>query len=146
MATQHLNPELPSITPLQRLAGWHLELCVEVTSDADARIYVRAVEKGSFKAAELKRGILFQRLDTRFDDVAGWYEASRADLERLVGTARRIRPSKENLFTTLEYDRMAWDQVQAGIDRWARRHVAPPGGATLRRAAPGGTQQTASRS
>ena len=94
MATQHLSPELPSITPLQRLAGWHLELCIEITSDADARIYVRAVEKGSFKAAELKRGILFQRLDTRFDDVAGWFEAGRADVERLVSTARRHPPQQ----------------------------------------------------
>ncbi len=136
MATFQLNPDLPSITPLQRLAGWHLELCIEVLGDAQARIFVRAVERGSLKAAELQHGILFQRLDTRFDDVAGWSEANRAEIERLVGTARRTRPTKDNLFTALEYDRSCWDRVQDSIGRWARRHAAVPGGAPLRRVPP----------
>jgi len=35
--------------------------------------------------------------------------------------ARRIRPDKENLFATVEYDRTAWERVQQGVDRWARR-------------------------
>ncbi len=121
MATFHLDPDLPQITPLQRLAGWHREFCVELLGNAEARIYVRAVERGSFKAAELQRAVLFHRLDTRFTDPAGCTEAIRGELESLVDAAHRVVPSKDNLFTTLEYDRSAWDRAQSGIDRWARR-------------------------
>ncbi len=121
MATFHLDPSLPQITPLQSLAGWHREFCVELLGNSEARIFVRAVEQGSFKATELQRAILFERLDTRFTDLAGCTESIRDDLELLVDTARRSLPSRDNLFTTVEYDRSAWERVQTGIARWVRR-------------------------
>jgi hypothetical protein len=67
------------------------------------------------------RAILCERLDSRFTDLAGCVEIIRADLTRLADTARRSRPTKDNLFTTFEYDRDAWERVQSGVERWARR-------------------------
>jgi hypothetical protein len=121
MATFHIDPDVPPITPAQSLTGWHRELCVELLGDGAARVFVRAVEKGSFKATELQRGILFQRLDPRFSDLAGCVAAIHADLDRLVNAARRTPPTRDNLFATVEHDRTAWEQVQAAIDRWARQ-------------------------
>jgi hypothetical protein len=121
MATLQLEPELPVVTPAQSLYGWRREFCVELLGDGAARIHVRAVEKSSLKAAELQRGTLFHRLDSRFADLAGCVEAGRADLERLADTARRAPPAKANLYIALEYDRAAWERVQAALDRWARR-------------------------
>lgn len=121
MATLQVDPELPDITPAQGLTGWRREFRIELLGDGGARIFVRAVEKSSFKAAELRRAILFHRLDSRFQDLDGCVEAIRPDLDRLVDTARRTRPDKDNLFASLEYDRAAWERVQQGIDRWARR-------------------------
>jgi hypothetical protein len=121
MATLQIEPNFPQITPAQSLAGSHLELCVELLGEGAARIFVRAVEKSSFKATELQRGILFHRLDVRFTDLAGCVEFVRADLERLVDAARRAQPSRDNLFAIVNYDRAAWERVQRGIDRWARR-------------------------
>ena len=60
-------------------------------------------------------------IDSRVRDLEGCIEAIRADLDRLIDTARRTRPDKENLFASLEYDRAAWERVQQGIDRWAKR-------------------------
>ena len=120
-ATLQVDPKLPDITPAQRLTGWRREFCVEVLGDGGARIFVRAVEKSSFKAAELQRAILFHRLDSRVRDLEGCVEAIRPDLDRLIDTARRTRPDKENLFASVEYDRAAWERVQQGIDRWAKR-------------------------
>jgi len=77
--------------------------------------------RGSFKATELRRAILFQRLATRFTDLAGCADAIRRDLERLADTARRNRPDSENLFRTVEFERAAWERIQRGIDRWGRR-------------------------
>ena len=121
MATLQIDPKLPEITPAQSLTGWRREFCIELLDDAGARIFVRTVEEGSFKATELKRGILFHRLDPRFADLAGCVEAIQPDLQHLADTARRLRPEKENLFATVEYDRVAWERVQQGVDRWARR-------------------------
>jgi hypothetical protein len=121
MATLQVDPNLPEITPAQSLTGWRREFCVELLGDGSARIDVRAVEKGSFKAAELQRAILFHRLDSRFRDLDGCVEAIRADLDRLVDAARRTRPDKENLFASAEYDRAAWERVRQGVDRWAKR-------------------------
>lgn len=121
MAALQLDPKLPDITPAQALTGWRREFCVELLGDGGARVFVRAVEKSSFKAAELQRAILFHRLDSRICDLEGCVEAIRSDLDRLIDTARRTRPDKENLFATLEYDRAAWERVQQGIDRWAKR-------------------------
>lgn len=121
MATFQTDPNVPTITPAQSLAGWHRELCIELLGDGAARVFVRAVEESSFKATELRRALLFQRLDPRFTDLAGCTEAIQADLERLADTARRTHPTKDNLFATVEYDRTAWERVRHGIDRWARR-------------------------
>jgi len=125
MATLHIDPDVPLIEPAASLAGWRREFSVELLGDAVARISVRAVEHSSHKATELKRGVLFCRLDPRFSDLAGCVEAIRSDLERLVDTARRVRPGPENLFCALSYDRAAWDTVQSGIDQWVRRGLLP---------------------
>jgi len=121
MATLQIDPQLPEITPAQSLTGWRREFCIELLGSGAARIFVRAVEKSSFKAAELQRAILFQRLDPRFADLAGCAEAIRGELESLAETAQRTRPDKDNLFRTVDYDRKAWERVQQGVERWVRR-------------------------
>lgn len=121
MASLQVDPQLPDISPAQSLTGWRREFCVELLGDGAARIFVRAVEKSSFKAAELQRAILFHRLDSRVRDLEGCVEAIRPDLNRLVDAARRTRPVKDNLFASVEYDRAAWECVRQGIDRWAKR-------------------------
>jgi hypothetical protein len=121
MAALHIDPNIAQITPAQSLTGWRREFCIEVLGDGSARIFVRAVEKGSFKAAELKRGVLFHRVDPRFTDLAGCVAAIQGDLEHLIDTARRVRPDKDNLFAALTYDRDAWERVQRGIDRRVRQ-------------------------
>jgi hypothetical protein len=123
MSTLQLEPHLPEITPAQSLAGWRREFCIELLGDVGARIFVRVVEASSFKATELRRAVLFHRLDMRFTDLAGCVEVIRPELQRLADTARRTRPDKENLFAAVDYDRTAWERVQHGIDRWARRWV-----------------------
>jgi hypothetical protein len=121
MSALHIDPSLPEVTPAQSLTGRHREFCVELLVDGGTRIFVRAVERSSFKAAELQHAILFHRLDSRFYDLEGCVAAIRADLDRLIDTARRTRPDKENLFASLEYDHAAWERVQQGIDRWHKR-------------------------
>lgn len=121
MATLQIDPDLPEITPAQSLTGWRREFCIELLGDGAARIFARGVEQASFKAAELQRGILFCRLDSRFADLAGCVQSLQADLELLADTARRKPPSEDNLFATVAYHRDAWDRVQRGIDRWRRR-------------------------
>ena len=121
MAALQVDSNLTELTPAQSLTGWRRELCVELLSDGGARVFVRTVETSSFKAAQLQRAILFHRLDSRFTDVAGCVEAVRSELEHLVDTARRTRPTKENLFAAVEYERATWERVQQGVDRWARR-------------------------
>jgi hypothetical protein len=121
MATLQIEPSPSTITPAQSLGGWRREFCVELLGDGGARIFVRSVEASSFKAAELQRGVLFHRLDLRFNDLAGCVEAVQPDLLRLVETARRTQPDKANLFAPVEYDRSAWERVQQGVERWARR-------------------------
>jgi hypothetical protein len=121
MNTLQIDPKLPEITPEQSLAGWRREFCIELLGDGGARIFVRAVEESSLKASELQRAILFCRLDPRFADLAGCVEAVQPDLRRLVDTARRIRPDKDSLYASVEYNRAAWERVQQGIDHWARR-------------------------
>ena len=121
MAALQIAPDVPELTSAQSLVGWRREFCVELLGDGDARIFVRAVEKSSFKAAELQRAILFHRLDSRFSDLPGCVEAIRGELEQLANAARRTRPAKDNLFAAVEYDRTVWERVQQGIDRWSRR-------------------------
>ena len=121
MATFQIDTNLPEITPAQSLAGWRREFCVELLGEGAARIFVRSVETSSFKATELQRAILFHRLDPRFADLSGCVKSMQPDLESLVDAARRIRPDKENLFSTVEYDRTAWERVHQCLDRWVRR-------------------------
>lgn len=116
-----IDAEPPEISPARSLNGWHREFCVELLGDGAARVFVRAVQQSSLKAAELQRAILFHRLDPRFADLAGCVEALRPKLEALAATAKRALPSKENLFITVGYDRGAWDRVEQAVDRWARR-------------------------
>lgn len=121
MATLQIDPDVPSITPAQSLSGWRRELCIELHGEGAARISVRSAQESSFKAAELQRAILFHRLDPRFSDLTGCVQALQPDLDRLVDTARRIKPDKDSLFATVAYDRAVWERLQQGIDRWARR-------------------------
>jgi hypothetical protein len=121
MAKLQVDPEPPQLTPTQQLAGWRREFCVELLGEGAARIFVRAVEQSSLKAAEIQRAILFHRLDTRFSDLAGCVDAIQTDLGRLVDSARRPLPEKSNLFAAVEYDHAAWARVQQGLDRWTRR-------------------------
>ena len=62
MAALQVDSNLPEITPAQGLTGWRREFCVELLGDGGARIYVRVIEKSSFKAAELQRAITTVRL------------------------------------------------------------------------------------
>jgi hypothetical protein len=121
MATLQIDSNLPEIPLAQSLIGWRREFCIDLLGDGAARIFVRAVEQGSSKAAELQRAILFHRLDARFSDLTGCIDELKTALERLADTARRTRPDKEHLFATLEYDRTTWERIQHGIDRWGRR-------------------------
>jgi hypothetical protein len=121
MATLQVDTQWPEIGSLEALTGWHREFCVELHGDGTARIFVRAVALASQKAAELQRRILFQRLSQRFKDVAGCVESVRPDLERLVDGARKVEPSKENVYAAITYDRQAWERVQQGIEKWQRR-------------------------
>jgi hypothetical protein len=120
-ATLQVDAALPEITAAQSLTGWHREFCVELLGDGAARLFVRAVRHSSLKATELRQAILFHRLDPRFSDVAGCVAALQPEFERLARTARRAVPSKENLFITAAYDRDAWERIEQGLDRWARR-------------------------
>ena len=121
MATLQIDSNLPELTPVQSLAGWRREFCVELLGDAGARVFVRKVEQSSFKASELQRATLFHRLPPRFADLAGCMDAISSDLGTLVETAKRTRPGKENLFAAVLYDRLVWERVQQGIDRWGRQ-------------------------
>ena len=120
-ALLQVDADIPELTPARSLNGWQREFCVELRGEEGARIFVRAVQRSSFKAAELQQAILFHRLDPRFRNLAGCVDALQVDLQRLAVTARRAAPSKANLFITLEYDRAAWDRVEQGVDRWSRR-------------------------
>jgi hypothetical protein len=121
VANLQVELDFPAITPAQSLTGWHREFCIELLDDQAARIFVRAVEASSSKAAELKRATLFQRLGPRFSDLAGCIAALRSELERLVDSSRRVHPESANLFRSVEYDRVAWERVQQGLERWSRR-------------------------
>ena len=116
-----LAPDWPTLSATQSLAGWHRELCVELLGAGQARVFVRAVARGSLGASELQQGRLFHRLDVRFQDLAGCVQSLHPDLERLARSARRAPPCRDNLFITLQYDRATWDRIETGLDRWARR-------------------------
>jgi hypothetical protein len=121
VASLQIESDMPVVTPELRLTGWRREFCVELRGDGAARIFVRAVETSSLKAAELHRAVLFHRLDPRFADLAGCVDAMRKDIERLADSARRVEPNKDNLFAAVTFDKAAWERVCNGLDRWARR-------------------------
>lgn len=111
----------PTLTSEQNLTGWRREFCVELLGEGRARIFLRALEAASLKATELKRGILFHRVNSAFDDLPGCVAAAREPLEQLARTAVRQQPSQDNLFAAVTYDRASWDQVVSAVERWQRR-------------------------
>ena len=126
MALQ-IDPAAPALTSAQSLTGWRREFCVELLGEGSARIFLRAVDSPSMKADELRQAILFQRLGAGFDDLEGCVAAMREPLEELARSAVRQKPSKDNLFVAVVYDRGAWDRVVKGIDLWQRRpHSGQP--------------------
>ena len=121
MTRLQIELAVPDIAPVQSLTGWRREICIELHGNGAARVFVRAVETGSLKAAELQRGILFHRMDPRFADLASCIEAIRPALESLADTAQRVRPNKDNLFVSVIYDRAMWERVQDHIDQRTSR-------------------------
>ena len=121
MASLQVDPAAPVLTSAQSLTGWRREFCVELLGDGAARIFLRAVETPSMKADELRQAVLFQRVGAGFDDLEGCVAATREPLEDLARTAVRQKPSKDNLFVAVVYDRGAGDRVVKGIERWQRR-------------------------
>ena len=127
MANLQVDPARPALTSEQTLTGWRREFCVELLGEAQARIFLRAVESPSMKADELRQAVLFHRVSAAFDDMDGCVAAVREPLERLARTAVRQKPSKDNLFSAITYDRGAWERVEQGVEHWQRRpHSAPP--------------------
>lgn len=122
MATLQIDVDsVPPLSPDESLAGWRRELCVELLGQGAARVFLRRTDVASSKAVELQRGILFHRIDPRLAGWAACVEAVRPDLERLADSARRTEATQANLYSAVSYDRSAWERVQDGIDRWARR-------------------------
>ena len=79
------------------------------------------------KADALRHAVLFHRVGAAFDDLDGCVAAVREPLEQLARAAVRQKPSKDNLFAAVTYDRGAWDHVVQGVEHWQRRlHSAPP--------------------
>jgi hypothetical protein len=122
----------PTLSTEQTLMGWRREFCVELMGEGKARIFLRATEKPSLKATELRQGILFHRVGTTFADLAGCVATAREPLEQLASTAVRQQPSVDNLFTPVTYQPSAWEAAVTAIENWQRR--AP---ATTRPGSPG---------
>jgi len=79
------------------------------------------------KADELRKAILFYRVGAAFDDLGGCVAVVHEPLEQLARTAVRQKPSKDNLFAAVTYDRDAWDRMVQGVEHWQRGlHSAPP--------------------
>ncbi|MFG6465803.1 hypothetical protein [Roseateles sp. BYS87W] len=125
----HLDPQLPELTPAQALTGWRRELCIELLGDGRARVFMRLLHAPSHKAAELQHGVLFHRVGAGFQDLPGCMEAAGDALRRLVASAQRQLPCRENLFVAVIHDAQAWEAVTDAVDRWQRR---PHAMATLR--------------
>jgi hypothetical protein len=123
MANLRVDPTIPVLASGQSLTGWRRELCVQLLGESEARIYVRAVESPSMKADELRQAILFHRVGASFADLEGCVAAIGEPLEHLARTAVRQKPSKDNLFAAVIYDRSAWERVVQGIERWQRRPI-----------------------
>ena len=123
----HIEDNQISLTSEQTLTGWRREFCVELLGDGQARVFLRALETASLKATELKRGVLFHRVNSSFSDLTGCAAAAREPLERLAATAARQQPSKDNLFEAVTYDRNAWEAVVQAVEQWQRRLPATTG-------------------
>ena len=121
MANLQVDAARPALTSEQTLTGWRRELCVELLGDGQARIFLRAVESPSMKADELRQAILFHRVGAAFDDLEGCVAATREPLEQLARTAARQKPTKDNLFAAVTFDRGAWERVVQGVEHWQRR-------------------------
>jgi len=119
--TLQIDDNTPALTAEQVLTGWRREFCVELLGEGQARIFMRALEAPSLKAAELKRAVLFHRVASNFADLPGCVAAAREPLERLARSAQRQQPAKDNLFIAVTYDRAAWEAVEAAVERWQRR-------------------------
>lgn len=128
MATLHLDEHWPEIEPLHSLTGWRREFCVELLGDAAAKVFVRAVPASSQKAEELKKAVLFHRVDARFGDLRGFVEFARPALEQLAVSAVRHTPDKDNLFTAVAYDTSAWERLVQALERWQRQPRKPSRG------------------
>jgi len=126
MANLQVDPTRPALTSEQTLTGWRREFCVELLGEGQARVFLRAVESPSMKADELRLAILFLRVVAAFDDLEGCVAAVREPLEQLARSAVRQKPSKDNLFAAVTYDRGAWDRVAQGVEHWQRRAHPPP--------------------
>ena len=124
MANLRVDPAVPVLTSGQSLTGWRRELCVQLLGESEARIYLRAVESPSLRADELRQGILFHRVSASFADLEGCVAAIGEPLEHLARTAVRPKPSKDNLFAAVVYDRSAWERVMQGIELWQRRPIS----------------------
>jgi hypothetical protein len=124
MANLQVDPAVPVLTSEQSLTGWRRELCIQLLGEGEARLYVRAVESPSMKADELRQAILFHRVGAAFVDLEGCVAAMREPIEHLVRAAVRQKPSKDNLFAAVIYDRSAWERVEQGIERWQRRPIS----------------------
>jgi len=127
MASLQIESQLPVLAPELALTGWRREFCVELLGEGTVRVFVRALETASLKADELRRAVLFHRLEPRFADLPECVAALRPELERLAESARRVQPGKDNLFAAVTYDKAAWERVTQALDRWARRPAAVPG-------------------
>ncbi|MDR7296861.1 hypothetical protein J2X16_002208 [Pelomonas aquatica] len=123
--TLQIEEAQTTLTSAQMLTGWRREFCVELLGEARARIFLRAVESPSRKAAELHRGVLFHEVSSAFADLPGCAAAASEPLELLASTATRQQPSKDNLFAAVTYDRSAWESVVSAVDRWQRRPRPP---------------------
>ena len=121
MANLQVDPARPALTSEQTLTGWRREFCVELLGEGQARIFLRAVESPSMKADELRQAILFHRVGAAFDDLDGCVAAAGEPLEQLARTGVRQKPSKDNLFAAVTYDRGAWDRVLQIVEHWQRR-------------------------
>ena len=121
MASLQVDPTAPVLTPEETLTGWRREFCVELLGEGQARVFLRAVELPSMKADELRQAILFHRVSAGFQDLDGCIAVTREHLEQLANSAVRQKPTKENLFSAVNYDRAAWERVVQGVEHWQRR-------------------------
>jgi hypothetical protein len=75
--------------------------------------------------AELQHGVLFHRVGAGFKDLRSCVQTAAGPLRRLVASAVRQQPCRDNLFSPVTYDQRAWEEVMDALDGWQRRpHAA----------------------